>query len=255
MKYISVKNYFCALPKIFAAIFLGCVCAGCSSVEFKAGDISVPPKPPTFPITVYTPEMHIPRPYAVIGTVSIRAGKFTMFGGSTDVELAKLLRTAHEKGADAVKLADWKEPDFANPNYRISAELLFYTDPWETATMSKTQLQNYLASEKNSDPIEGIWFSPGLDNMTPHTIGIVKDNSKPGRNFIGFILDTQNPAWHAGMKKMDIARGLAPGSYTLTYYLDDFSHRDVSIILGNRRTFTFDLSKDDEDNFITYKKN
>ena len=41
-------------------------------------------------------------------------------------------------------------------------------------------------------------------------------------DFIGFILDTDQPAWRKGYKKIDIARGKQRGIYDFNFYLDDF---------------------------------
>jgi len=239
-----------------ALLFFLLALAGCASADYKPNLASGLPKPTDYPIPVYTPEMKVPRPTERIGSVFIRAGDFTIFGGSAETELAEVMQEAHQKGADAVKIVAIDKPDFANPNYRITADLLRYSSRWETVAISGEKFQAYLdANRKNLDPIEGVWFSGGIDGLTPHTIGIIKDKSKTGRDFVGFMLNSENPAWPAGMKKMDIRRGLQPGSYILTYYMDDFAPREVPIILGGKSSFTFNLPKDEEDRFITYRKN
>ena len=118
--------------------------------------------------------------------------------------------------------------------------------------MSRKQFQSYLeANQKNLDPIEGIWYSSGLG---AHEVGIMKEHSRPGRDFVGFILNSRNPVWPVGAKKMDIRHGLKPGSYVLDYYLNDFEHIQISMILDNKRRFTFDYQKGPEDTLITYVK-
>ncbi len=244
----SVKR---ALAAILPAALLF---AGCTTVAYKSNLTAIVAKPAGYPIPIYTEEMSVPRSCTVIGTVSIHPGDFTMFGGSSEAEMKKVMQKAYEQGADVVKLTTIEKPDFTNPNYRLTAELLRYADVWESVTISNEKFRTYLdANRPNLDPIEGIWYS---DGSNPHSIGIMKDNLKPGRDFIGFILDSKNPGWPMGFKKIDIRRGLNPGSYVLNYYLDDFASREIPIILGQKKTFSLVIQKsDDEENVITYVKN
>jgi len=225
---------------------------GCTSVTYKSHTAAGPAKPLGYPIPIYTEEMKVPRPCEVIGTVSVNAGQFTMFGGGAETELSKVMAEARQKGADAVRLTSKEEPGFTNPNFRLKADLLRYANVWETIPVSKGAFQAYLnANRRNLDPIEGIWFCDGLN---PHFIGIMKNDSKPGRDFVGFILYAHNPAWPAGMKKIDIRRGLTPGSYVLVYYREDFDRREVPIILGQKRSFTFVIVTGDEKDEVNYTK-
>jgi len=225
---------------------------GCTSVTYQSHTAAGPAKPPGYPIPIYTEEMMVPRPFEVIGTVSVNAGQFTMFGGGAETELTKVLQAARQKGADAVKLTSKEEPGFTNPNFRLKADLLRYTYVWETIPVSKGVFQAYLnANRRNLDPIEGIWF---CDGSNPHFIGIMKNNSKPGRDFVGFILEARDLAWPAGMKKIDIQRGLTPGSYVLGYFREDFERREISIILGQRRSFTLTIYTGDEEDEVNYTK-
>ena len=83
----------------------------------------------------------------------------------------------------------------------------------------------------------------------------MRDNSKPGRDFVGFILNTADPTWHEGYKKIDIKRGVQPGSYVMDYYLEDFSEKEITVILGQNLAFTLNMPISDEDaDFITYTK-
>ncbi len=169
-----------------------------------------------------------------------------------ETEMSKVMKKAHEKGADAVIFTSVEKPDFVNPNYRLKADLLRYADVWETVAMSRNEFQSYLAAnQQNLDPIEGIWFSSGL---SPIEIGIKKDHSRPGRDFVGFILESRNPVWPKGAKKMDIRRGSKPGSYMLNYYFNDFDHAEISLLLSDKRRFTFDYQKGPDDTFVTYVK-
>lgn len=244
-----------SLHVIAAFLFLALAATGCAFTTYKSKTAAGPAKPDNYPVPVYTEQMKIPRPCEIMGTVSFHAGKFTMFGGSSEKELAKVLQMARHKGADAVRVMDVEKPDFANPNYQLTAQLLSYADVWETVPLSRKTFQAYLnAHQQQLDPIEGVWLSDILHGLT---IGIVKDDSKPGRDFVGFILNSANPAWTPSMKKIDIRRGAQPGSYVLTYYLEDFARREVPIILAQKDKFAISIytgeDSDDQD-IVTYAK-
>lgn len=227
---------------------------GCSTVvTYKPNLAAGPVKPAGYPLPVYTEDMTVPRPCEVIGTVSISGGHFTMFGGSAESEMQKVMQTAWEKGADAVQMKSAATPDFLDSNYRLVADLLRYTDAWETMAITPAAFAAYLeTNRRNLDPIEGVWDAFG---QIPHRLGIRRDNSKPGRDFIGFVLNTENPSWRTGYKKIDIQRGTQSGTYILDYYLDNFSKRKTIIRLAKGVTFTLTLPRSDEEaDVVIYSK-
>ena len=59
---------------------------------------ALPAKPVGYPVPVYTENMTVPRPCEVIGTVFLRGGHFTMFGGSVESEMAKVMQNRLGKG-------------------------------------------------------------------------------------------------------------------------------------------------------------
>ncbi len=243
--YFSASPVYCLTLVLFSMALL----TGCSTVAtYKPNMAAGPAKPAGYPVLVYTEDMTVPRPCEVIGTISIHATQLTLFGGSVESETAKVMQTAREKGADAVRIKSVEMPDFSDTNYRLSADLLRYTDTWETVAFSQEGFANYLrTNQRNLDPIEGVWNGYG---RIPHRIGIMRDASKPGRDFIGFILNTANPTWRRGYKKIDIQRGARAGTYLLDYYLDDFSKRETTIILDKNATFTLIIPKSDEETDI-----
>ena len=227
---------------------------GCSTtVTYQAHLPAGPAKPAGYPIPVYTENMMVPRACVMIGTVFVGGGHFTMRGGSAEEETQKIIKTAWEKGADAVQVKSVEEPGYTSGNYSMVADLLRYADVWETVAVSRRGFANYLETHRqNLDPIEGVWDGTGT---TPHRIGIIRDSSKPGRDFVGFILNTPDPTWHEGYKKIDIKRGVQPGSYVMDYYLDDFSEKETTVILGQNLTFTLNMpTSDEEADTITYAK-
>jgi hypothetical protein len=249
--YFSAASIRYLVPFLFSMLML----TACSTVvTYKSNTVAGPARPVDYPVLVYTENMTIPRPCEVIGTISIGDTRFTMFGGSIESEMGKVMKTAREKGADAVQIKSIEKPGFSDSNYRLVANLLRYTDIWETVAISEQEFAAYLnTNRRNLDPIEGVWNGYG---QIPHRIGIMRNTSKPGRDFIGFILNTENPAWYKGCKKIDIKRGIEPGTYILDYYLDNFSKRGTAVILGKNMTFTLTIpTSEEEADVITYSKN
>ncbi|MGA3283933.1 MAG: hypothetical protein ABSD57_05690 [Verrucomicrobiota bacterium] len=253
---IGPVHYFSAAPVryLVLSLFSIVLLIGCSTVAtYKPNTAAGPAKPVGYPILVYMEDMTVPRPCEVIGTISIGDTRLTMFGGSVESEMKKVMQTAREKGADAVQMKSVEKPDFSDTNYRLVAELLRYTDTWETVAISEQEFVNYLkTNRRNLDLIEGVWDGYG---QIPHRIGIMRNTSKPGRDFIAFILNTEDPTWRKGYKKIDIQRGTQPGTYIFDYYPDDFSKRGTTVILGRKMTFTLTTPTSDEKaDIIAYSK-
>jgi len=251
IKFLSASPSRCLALFLFSALLL----AGCSTtVTYKPNLPADPAEPAGYPVPVYSENMTVPRPCVVIGTVSIGGGQFTMFGGSIESEMQKLMQTAWEKGADAVQITSTEEPEFSRSSAQLTANLLRYADSWEQIPVSPAEFAAYLnANQKHLDPIEGVWEG---EEIAPITIGIMRNTSIPGRDFVGFILNVENPAWHQGYKKIDIKSGPQPGSYIFDYYLDNFSPRETTVILDRRTTFSLMVptSEEEKPDFITYSK-
>lgn len=253
---LGPAHYLSAAPVCYLVLFLfsTLILTGCSTVTtYKPKAAAGPAKPADYPILVYTEDMTVPRPCEVIGTVSVGGGHFTMRGGSVESEMFKVMQAAREKGADAIQIKTMEQPDFANADFRLVADLLRYSDTWETITIPEGEFAAYLkANQRSLDPIEGIWNMLG---RVPHRIGIMRDTSKPGRDFVGFILDTENPTWLGGYKKIDIKRGPQPGTYLFVYYLDNFSKRETTVLLSRRTAFTLAIpTSEEEAELISYSK-
>lgn len=250
----------------YGVALLTLLLAGCTtSLHYKPATASGTTRtawPANYPVPLFMEDATLPRPATVIGTVSTSDTGFSTIGGDIQVELKKLLQLAREQGADAVQITSLQKPDYTDTNYRFKANLLHYTDTWETVNLSTAQFEAYLAANQgNLDPIEGVWDGRGA---VPHYIGIMRDPAnKSGRDFIGFILGTQNPAWKKGYKKMDIQHGPQPNAYSIEYYLDDFTKLTVPIDLSPDFKIKLVIKKttdgDDDDDrapdVITYVKN
>ena len=253
---LQVPGYHTGFPLNYSALLLlsFLLLTGCSTtVTYESHSPAGLAKPAGYPIPVYTRGETVPRPCELIGTVSVGGGQFAMFGGSVETEMTKLMKTAWEKGADAVQLTSVEEPGFSRANYRLTANLLRYSDNWETIPVSVAEFDSYLKTNRSHlDPIEGVW--EGAD-IAPILIGIMRNRSMPGRDFVAFVLNVKNPAWHAGYKKIDIRRGPEPGSYVFDYYLDNFSEVETTVILANQTAFSLMVpNSDEEPRFVSYSK-
>ncbi len=214
---------------------------------------ALPAKPVGYPIPIYPEQITVPRPCQVIGTISIGGGQFTMFGGSLQSEMKKVMQTAWEKGADAIQITSATQPDFSRSSFLLKANLLRYADTWETIPVSPAQFAAYLEKNRQHlDPIEGVWR--GYEDG-PLNIGIMRNTSKPGRDFVGFILSGEYPVWHEGYKKIDIKYGSKPGTYIFDYYLNSFSRAETTVMLNNNTMFSLMVpAANKAPVFITYVK-
>ena len=236
---------------ILALGCLFCLLGGCTTIATYTPQAPAgAPKPENYPIPVYDEDMPISRPCTVIGQISIDHTPVTFIGGSADAELARVMKAAHKKGADVVQITSVGKPGFTTTDYNLSANLLRYADVWERYPRSRDDFVAYLQQHlKTLDPIEGIW-TDGL----PNRIGIIRDWSKPGRDFIAFTLNTITPVWPAGCKKMDIAHGNQSGVYQISYYHNDFTRSDVIVTLDQGRAFGFTLNTEDKSYPLTFTK-
>ena len=236
---------------LMLSVVLVALLAGCGTTKnYNPIMTGIPPKPAGYPIPLYTVDTPVPRPCDVIGQLAIGDTELTMRGGSLQAEMKTLMDTAHEKGADAVQLLVVEKPDFSSAHFRVQANLLRYATAWETEALSEKDFLAYLRQHRQTlDPIEGIW-----DDGSPERLGIIRDASKPGRDFIAFTLNPGLASWHYGYKKMDIARLTRPGAYSLTYYRDDFVSVHSGLWLEQNRILNFNLPSGDSEYKISFGK-
>ncbi|HEX5222601.1 MAG TPA: hypothetical protein VFZ59_23805 [Verrucomicrobiae bacterium] len=160
--------------------------AGCTTTSKYVSKLPAEPKPDDYPIYVYTEDVIVPRASEVIGTMHIGDTPFTVMGGSIESVMNKLMNNARKKGADAVQVTSIKKPSFLRPNHGADANFLRFTDTWESISLSETELKDYFKTNSQKlDPIEGIWRAS--DRAQTRT-AILKNNSRPGREFIAVLL-------------------------------------------------------------------
>lgn len=149
-----------------------------------------------------------------------------------------------------MQISSLRRPGFTSTDYAVTARLFRYKDDWERYPLSNEAFVAYLRQHlRTLDPIEGIW-TEGL----PNRIGIIRDSSKPGRDFIAFTLNKESAAWPAGYKRMDIARGNQAGVYELSYYHNDFTRSELIVTLDHGHSFNFILNSGDEATPVTFTK-
>lgn len=203
--------------------------AGCTTAKYESKSAAGPAKPAEYPIYVYSKRTPIPREFETVGTLRIGDTPVTMIGGSLEGVLKTLRQHARQKGADALQVTSVDAPGFTSANYRVEANLIRFTDVWESVRLSDAELAGYYATNAAAlDPIEGIWQG---NDPTQSRVAVVRNNSKPGRDFVAFVLNKQNPTWQRGDKLLDLARGERAGVYRGNYYFDDYQTKPVAITL------------------------
>ena len=243
MKFRKLSDVMGA-KQLFSLVGLAGLLVGCGTVSnYSALIEDGTPKPADHPIYVYPVELRVPRPAEVVGEMDVGESLFTVYGGSLEDELKTLQKKARQVGADAVKLTSVEEPDFMHSKHRVEAKLIRFTEKWENFPMTEANLKLYLQADRDFDPLEGIWVT---QDTSTNRVGIVKDTKKPGRTLIAFILNSTNPTWQPGDKKMDLANDNRPGVYRGSYYLDDYRQHSVAFRMraDSTNTFMIQLSQD-----------
>jgi len=94
--------------------------------------------------------------------------------------------------------------------------------------IKKKKFDKYIEKLNNPNSFEGIWLSE------PYTIGIIKDEKNPDRDYVGFILKSENPYWQPNQIKLEIIKNKS-GKYDMKYYMRDHSIREIEniSIVGN----------------------
>jgi hypothetical protein len=204
--------------------------AGCTTTaKYESKSAAGPAKPADHPIYVYTETMKPPRPCEIIGSMRVGDTPLTVIGGSLESVLEKLRKNARQRGADALQIKSVDAPGFTSPNYRVEADFLRFTDVWESVSIPVEELAAYLQTNASTlDPIEGVWAG---NDQAQSRVAVIKNNARPGREFVAFILSTRNPSWQKGDKKLDIVRGERQGIYRGSFYLDDYQEKKVAITL------------------------
>lgn len=232
IKYLSLALSLAALT--------GCTVMKSYTPKAEAG----PARAKDYPIYVYPEKIGVPRPYEVIGTMSIRDTPFTVIGGSFEGEMDILRDNARKRGADALKLTSVEQPDFLHAKYRITADFLRFTNVWENVALSDDEVQSYFQNPPQPlDPIEGVWVA---NDAMQSRVAILRNNAHPRRDFIAILLNTRNPSWQRGDVKLELASRERPGVYRGVYYQDDYRRQGVAFTLRGAQTNVFMFPSSDD---------
>ncbi len=237
---MAKQKFLPALIFLSATLLTGCTTVTRYEPKAEAG----PARAKDYPIYLYPKEIRVPRPFEVVGFMTIRDTPVTVFGGSFEGEVEQLKKQARKVGAEAVQLTSVEQPDFLHAKYRMDANLIRFTDEWENVPLTEEEFAAYLAGKAAAlDPIEGVWVA---SDAMQSRVAIMRSATKPGRDFIAFILKTQNPTWQRGDKKLDLSSGERPGVYRGVYYFDDYRRQGIAFTLRppEGRAFILRLSDD-----------
>lgn len=86
----------------------------------------------------------------------------------------------------------------------------------EQFKIERQEFDNYLDKLGNNPGFEGLWASG------PYKIGVIKDNLNPNREYVGFIVDSENPYWLKNQVKLEIFKA-KDGKLSIRYYMGDHS--------------------------------
>ena len=166
--------------KLLLGLSLVTLLLGCTTVKsYVANTKPGAAKPADHPIYVYNEKAPVPRPYEIIGTMSISDTPLTVFGGSFEGELDTLRKQARKRGADGLQITQVDSPDFFHAKYRVTANFVRFTNTWESLPFSESEFRNYLTAQKEKlDPIEGFWqINDGAGSRVGMRPGSVKARS------------------------------------------------------------------------------
>lgn len=93
----------------------------------------------------------------------------------------------------------------------------------EQFKIEKQEFDNYVEKLGNNPGFEGVWFSE------PYTIGILKDDKNPNREYVGFIVNSTSPYWLENQVKLEIFKS-NEGEYSMKYYMRDHSAQDFEMV-------------------------
>jgi hypothetical protein len=89
----------------------------------------------------------------------------------------------------------------------------------EIFKIEKQEFDNYINKLGNNPGFEGVWTSG------PYKIGIIKDSLNSNREYVGFIVDSENPYWLKNQVKLEIFKA-KDGKLSISYYMGDHSPVD-----------------------------
>jgi serine protease Do len=114
---------------------------------------------------------------------------------------------------------------------------------WEKINLTESELKDKLNSYLELNSIEGIWSSIE-DNQ--YQIGIIRDDN-PKRDFVAFILATDNPLWEEKQVKIEFKSTEYKSVFSTTYFMADHSKQGTTSFINDKGILEIKL-KNPEDN-------
>jgi len=87
----------------------------------------------------------------------------------------------------------------------------------EQFILEKQEFDNYINNLGDNPGFEGVWT-----NFESYSIGIIKDDKNPSREYVGFIINSSSPYWQNNQVKLEIFKS-NEGKLSIKYYMEDHS--------------------------------
>lgn len=93
----------------------------------------------------------------------------------------------------------------------------------ETFNVNLSKFNTHLEKLSKKTDIEGVWFS------SSYKIGIIRDNKNSNRDYVGFIIKSNNNNWKKNQVKFEISK-IDSTKYSMKYYMGDHSLKEINEI-------------------------
>lgn len=115
---------------------------------------------------------------------------------------------------------------------------------WEKINLTEPELKKKIGLISDLNPIEGIWSS--IEDKQ-YRIGIIRDDSRTNRDYVAFILESDNPLWEEKQVKIEFSSTAYKSVFSTTYYLSDHSKQGTTAFINDKGILEIKL-KNPEDN-------
>ena len=184
------------------------------------------------------------------------------------ISLNDFLKNIVFKQQEEQKISDWGETTTIKqalkkiqlehtaiiPSVKKTTVMETLFNDWRKVDLDEKEFKKYLDySISNLNPIEGIWTN--IDN-NQYRIGIIKDEANDYRDFVAFIINSENPLWEPKDVKIEFLKTAFNTVYTTSYYLLDFTKIGATSSLKGNGILEIELTKStDENALIRFIKN
>jgi len=103
---------------------------------------------------------------------------------------------------------------------RLISEENKKNNSFKTIDIEPSYFDHYLKNLKNKTGVEGLWTT------SSYTIGIIKDENNPNRDYVGFIINSGNKNWEKNQIKFELKQKDSL-KYSMNYYMGDHSLKKI----------------------------